>query len=70
MSPYIFGIHLLNDNMYAREFLWQKKFHCKDFYASNLLLLHFIITVSVFVIIALMIEYLRINIWKKVRSIC
>ena len=68
ISPYIFGVYLLNDNAYAREFLWQKIFHCQDFYSSYLLPLHFIITVFIFVVIALTIEYLRINIWKRIRS--
>lgn len=70
LSPYIFGIYLLNDNMYAREFLWQKIFHCQDFYDNHLLPLHLIMTVIVFVIITLVVEYLRINIWKKIRSKC
>ena len=25
-APYIFGVYLLNDNQYARQFLWQKNF--------------------------------------------
>lgn len=68
ISPYIFGVYLLNDNAYARDFLWQRIFHCQDFYASYLLPLHFIITVLTFFMIALTVEYLRINICKKIRS--
>lgn len=30
----VFGVYLLNDHPYAREFLWQKIFHCKKFYNS------------------------------------
>lgn len=69
ISPYIFGVYLLNDNSYAREFLWQKVFYCRNFYESYFLPLHFIVTVILFLVIALIIEYLRINLWKKLRRI-
>lgn len=69
LSPYIFGVYLLNDNAYAREFLWQKVFHCRNFYESDFLPVHFIVTVIVFFVIALIIEYLRINLWKVLRRI-
>lgn len=69
LAPYVFGVYLLNDHPYAREFLWQKIFHCKKFYNSVWLPLHCIGSVLVFVVIALMIEYIRINIGKKIVSI-
>ena len=69
IAPYIFGVYLLNDHPYAREFLWQEIFHCQDFYSSPWLLVHCIVSIVGFVIIAMAIEYARINIWKKIVSI-
>ena len=66
IAPYIFGVYLLNDNQYAREFLWQDLFHCSDFYSSKLLPVHFIVVTIGFVIVALIIEWIRINSWKLI----
>lgn len=68
LSPYIFGVYLLNDNQYARTFLWKKIFRCDAFYSSRLLPLHYLVTVLVFMICAIGIEYIRINAWKKIKQ--
>ncbi|MGM9959234.1 MAG: acyltransferase [Erysipelotrichaceae bacterium] len=69
LAPYVFGVYLLNDHPYARTFLWQKIFHCQDFYNSPLLPLHCVVSIVIFVVVAMTIEYIRINSWKKIASI-
>lgn len=69
LAPYVFGVYLLNDHPYARNFLWQKIFHCQDFYSSPWLPVHCIMSILIFVAIAMAIEYVRINSWKKLVSI-
>lgn len=68
LSPYIFGVYLLKGNAYAREFLWQKYFIAEIFMKA--ISYHYIIVMAIlFLVIALIIEYLRINLWKKLRRI-
>lgn len=69
IAPYIFGVYLLNDNQYARDFLWQKVFHCGDFYESLWLPVHFFGATIIFVVVALEIEWIRINSWKYIKKI-
>lgn len=68
-APYVFGVYLLNDNQYAREFLWKKIFHCSDFYSSKWMPIHFFIVTILFVVCALGIEWIRINSWKCIKKI-
>lgn len=67
IAPYAFAVYLLNDNQYLREFLWQDVFHCSNFYNSNLLIVHFVVTTVVFTIIALCVEIIRQKLGEKVR---
>lgn len=59
LAPYVFGVYLLNDNQYLRNFLWQKIFHCSDFYSSRLLIVHCLATTMIFMVVALGIEFVR-----------
>ncbi len=67
LAPYIFGIYLLNDNQYARDFLWKTLFKCDKFYRSPLLPLHYFGVVVCFMLVAGGIEFLRINLWCWVK---
>ncbi len=73
-APYIFGIYLINDNQYARAFLWKDIFKCDAFYSSRMLPIHYLATVIVFMIVAFSIEWIRINTWKiiikRIGTIC
>ena len=68
IAPFVFGVYLLNDNQYLREFLWQDIFHCSNFYNSDLLIVHCIITTVVFTIVALCIEIIRQKLGEKVHD--
>lgn len=72
IAPYIFGVYLLNDNQYARDFLWQQIFHCSDFYENHSMILHLLLSCTAFMVVAIGIEWLRIHIiwWitKKLRG--
>ncbi|MCD7791359.1 MAG: acyltransferase [Bacteroides thetaiotaomicron] len=68
VAPYVFGVYLLNDNQYARDFLWQNIFHCSDFYDNKLLPFHFMIVTIGFVVVGMMIEYFRINSWQILKK--
>ncbi len=59
LAPYVFGVYLLNDNQYLRDILWQKIFHCSDYYHSNFLIVHCLLTTIVFMIVALAVEFVR-----------
>ncbi len=69
IAPYVFGVYLLNDNQYARDSLWQKIFHCSDFYGSKLMILHLLLTCIGFMAVAIGIEWLRIHAMQWVRKI-
>ena len=69
MAPFIFGVYLLNDNPYAREFLWQQILHCSDFYGSNFMGLHLLLSCAGFMVCAMLIEWLRIKVTHKLKQI-
>ncbi len=64
LAPYVFGVYLLNDNNYARSFLWHTVFRTQNYYTSALLPLHLIGVTVGFLVIGILIEYARINSWK------
>ena len=68
LAPYVFGVYLLNDNQYAREFLWHKVFHTDEYYASPMMPVHFLVSTIAFLMVAMAVEYLRINLWKMIRG--
>lgn len=68
VAPYIFGVYLLNDNPYAREFLWQRIFRCSDFYGSNLMVIHLLLSCAGFMVCAMLIEWIRINVVRRIKQ--
>ena len=68
LAPYIFGIYLLNDNQYARDFLWKTVFGCNKFYKSPLLPLHYLCVSVCFMLVAGSIEFFRIHLWRWVKK--
>lgn len=68
LSPYIFGVYLINDNPYGRDFLWQTILRSKDFYNSPYWFVHFLLSTITFTLFALLIEYLRIKLFKFIQT--
>ena len=58
ISGNVFAVYLLNDNKYIRDFLWQKVYQNSRFYASNLMIVHYMASTVLFVIIAIAIDCL------------
>lgn len=58
ISPYVLGIYLVNDNEYVRKVFYFDILHCDAFYASNYMLIHFIFSLSFFVILGLACDYI------------
>ena len=69
ISPYVFGVYLLNDNAHARDFLWKKVLCCDEFYNSVWMPIHFLCVTIGFVFFALLIEYIRIRVVNKLKNI-
>ncbi len=67
-APYVFGVYLLNDNQYAREFLWHNILHTDSFYTSAFMPLHLIFVTICFVLCGIVVEFFRINSWKIIRE--
>ena len=68
VAPYVIGVYLLNDNPYAREFLWQRVFHCPDFYGSNLMVIHLLLSCAGFMACSMLIEWIRINVVRRIKQ--
>lgn len=65
VSATTFGIYLIHDNSFMRDFLWLHLFRCKDFKHSDLLIPYSIFCVVVIFIAAALIDYLRIRFIEK-----
>lgn len=66
LAPYTFGVYLIHDNRYIREFLWYKDtFHFNEqFYKWNFIIYIIVLSVSIFAI-AVLLEYLRQQLFEK-----
>ena len=65
ISSTTFGIYLIHDNPYVRQFLWVTVFKNSTFYQSNYLFIHAIISIFVVFIISSLIELVRKYIVEK-----
>lgn len=68
VAPYVFGVYLLNDNQYEREFLWQRVFRCSAFYGSNLMVIHLLLSCVGFMACAILIEWVRIKAAHRIKQ--
>lgn len=69
LAPYVFGVYLLNDNPHMRQFLWQKVFRCSEFYSSNWLIVHCMVSTVLFTVVALGVEFVRQQIGRGIRRL-
>ena len=59
IASLVFGVYLISDNKYLRPIIWNNIFHTKDYVNSNMLLVHFFISIVLVIGGALIIEYFR-----------
>lgn len=59
ISKYAFGIYLLHDNFLFRPYLWQKIARNCDYYFSNFLIVHAIVSIILIFIFGVIIDFLR-----------
>lgn len=65
ISTTTFGIYLIHDNDYVRNFIWQVLFKCNKFENTYILIPYSLIVIIVVFIICMIIELLRIYILEK-----
>ena len=60
-----FGVYLIHDNIFVREFLWKNLLNVKNIVFSNGLLIYYIIIVLLVFIVSCFIEMLKIVLFNK-----
>lgn len=64
ISPLVFGIYLIDDHIYIRNYIYTKIFHTIQFNSSNLFVIYTICSILIIFIVCLTIEYLRSLLFK------
>ena len=54
-----FGVYLIHDNFLVRRFLWEILFKNNEFYKSDYLLIHFVISVTIVYVLCVLVELFR-----------
>lgn len=65
ISAAMFGVYLIHDNWYVRQFLWKKVFHVSDYAESNLLIPYSLLVIAAVFIGCTIIELARIHLLEK-----
>lgn len=60
-----FGVYLIHDNNYMREYLWGNIFDNSKYAESNYLIVHFFLSVSIVYVACTVIEYIRKYVLEK-----
>ncbi len=60
-----FGIYLIHENYFVREYIWQILFKNNDYYNSSFLWLHALISITIVYIVGMLIELFRIYVIEK-----
>lgn len=64
ISATTFGIYLIHDNVYFRQYFWKRVFHTERYYESDKLWLHAIICIICVFVICSIIEFIRIKVFN------
>lgn len=65
VSSCTFGVYLIHDNNYMREYLWGNLFNNSKYAESNYLIVHFILSVIIVYVACTAIEYIRKYVLEK-----
>lgn len=65
VSSCTFGVYLIHDNNYMREYLWGNIFDNSKYAESNYLIVHFILSVIIVYVACTVIEYIRKYVLEK-----
>ena len=65
VSGCTFGVYLIHDNNYMREYLWGNIFDNSKYAESNYLIVHFILSVIIVYVACTVIEYIRKYVLEK-----
>lgn len=65
VSSCTFGVYLIHDNNYMREFLWGNIFDNSKYAESDYLIVHFILSVIIVYVACTVIEYIRKYVLEK-----
>ena len=57
IAPYTLAIYLINDHPLVREHVWEKVLHCSRYYESNLMIGHFILSVVLFAVVGVLVDW-------------
>ena len=59
ISSLVFGIYLISDNKYLRGIIWCNLLKNKEFFSSNILVIHILGSVFIVCIVCILIEFIR-----------
>lgn len=73
ISKYVLGVYLIHDNILLRPYLWNTILKNEQYYISNFLIIHAIISIILVFVTCLIIDYLRTKIleplWMKLYEV-
>lgn len=61
----VFGIYCIHTDYSLRCIIWKSILRCGDYYQSTLFPLHFVVSVIVICIVCIVIEKIRVSVWKR-----
>jgi len=64
IAPYIFAVYLVNDNNYMRNIVYKDILKCDMFYHSEYFIIHYIVSVFLFMVIGISIDFMRKRLGK------
>lgn len=56
-SPHVLTVYLINDHPIMRQYFWNRVLHCDIVCGSNLMIIHFVITVLGYMVIGILVDY-------------
>lgn len=69
ISPMVFGIYLIHDHEYVRNFIYTQIFNTNKYYTSSVLLINAIKTIGCIFLVCLIIEFIRLKIFGELENI-
>jgi surface polysaccharide O-acyltransferase-like enzyme len=69
ISPLVFGVYLIHDHRYVRDFIYSKIFKTSEYYNSSFLLINAVLSILTIFIVCITIEYLRVSVFNKMENI-
>jgi hypothetical protein len=68
ISSLVFGVYLIHDHHYVRNYIYSNIFHTQQLYHSNLFIIYAILSITIIFIVCTIIEYVRVKVFEKLED--